>query len=89
MAKENKFKSSLENLGNKITSNIPNTPIQTAVEVKPTVHKVEETRFTVHIPTPLMNVIKDIGHENRKKIKTIFVEALEEYVYQSQLNLKK
>lgn len=86
MAKDNKFKESLGNLGSKISNAIPTTPIQTTVAVKPTVAKVEETRFTVHIPTPLMDTIKDIGHVNKKKIKVIFVEALEAYAMQNKIN---
>lgn len=57
------------------------TPVQqvvTSVVELPT--KIEETKFTVHIPTALMDEVKTIGFNRKKKLKTLFVEALEAYV---------
>lgn len=42
--------------------------------------KEEETAFHVFIPSDTLWKIKEIGVKQRKKIKEIFVEALNEYV---------
>lgn len=81
MGKPNKFQDELANLGGKLKEKEDTTPIQTIMPVTTTKSsQVEETKFTVHIPTDLMDNVKEIGFKNKKKIKTLFVEALAEYV---------
>lgn len=78
MAKQDKFKDILGNMNHHLLAK-DNTPVQKTVPVRKQ-EKIQETKFTVHIPSELMDSIKDIGYKNKKKIKTIFVEALEDYV---------
>ena len=79
MAKQDKFKDLLGSMNNHLQTKESTTPIQKTIPVvSPT--KTPETKFTVHIPTELMDSVKDIAHKNKKKIKTLFVEALEKYV---------
>jgi hypothetical protein len=42
--------------------------------------RVEETKFTVHLPVDLFEKVREIGFKERKKIKALMVEALEKYV---------
>jgi predicted transcriptional regulator len=69
-------------------------PIQTVVDEKEAIKaksidkktgkqvpaKEEETAFHVFIPSDTLWKVKEIGVKQRKKIKEIFVEALNEYV---------
>jgi hypothetical protein len=75
----------LGNFGSNLKTSETKLPIQKTVSVETKINKkqeieTEETKFTVHLPTPLMDSIKEIGFKNKKKIKTMFVEALEKYV---------
>jgi len=83
------WQNKLGNFGTNLKTSETKLPIQKTVAVDEKVEKkpqpkeepkIEETRFTVHLPTPLMDSIKEIGFKNKKKIKTMFVEALEKYV---------
>lgn len=85
MAKQDKFKDLLGNMNSHLLTKDSTTPIQKTIPVT-SIQKAEETKFTVHIPTELMNEIKDLGYKNKKKIKTIFVEALEEYTKNHNIN---
>ena len=90
MGKKN-FKSELESLGSKLKEKEDTTPMQEVSPVKeehtlPPIkqkQKEEEVQFTVYIPVELMDTIREIGFRRKKKIKAIFVEALEEYVAKS------
>ncbi|WP_028523272.1 hypothetical protein [Runella limosa] len=90
MGKKN-FKTELESLGTKLKEKEDTTPIQEVSPVKEastplrstTKQKAEEIQFTVYIPVELMDTIREIGFRRKKKIKAIFVEALEEYVAKS------
>lgn len=84
MAKQDKFKDLLGNMNNHLQTKDSNTPIQKTIPVTST-KKIEETKFTVHIPSQLMDQIKDIGHRDKKKIKSIFVEALEDYIIKNKI----
>lgn len=81
------FKTELASLGGKLKEKEDTTPMQEVSPVKepsipqpPKNQKAEEVQFTVYIPVELMDTIREIGFRRKKKIKAIFVEALEEYV---------
>ncbi len=79
------WQNKLGNFGSNLKTSETKLPIQKTVSVETKINKkqeieTEETKFTVHLPTPLMDSIKEIGFKNKKKIKTMFVEALEKYV---------
>ncbi|WP_255037794.1 hypothetical protein [Lacihabitans soyangensis] len=82
MAKENKAKAfglELSNLGKNLMETPSTTPMQKVTISKPT-GRVEETRFTVHLPADLFDKVREIGFKEKKKIKAIMVEALEKYI---------
>ena len=82
MAKENKAKAfglELSNLGKNLMETPSTTPMQ-KITVSKSTERVGETKFTVHIPTELFDKVREIGFKEKKKIKTIMVEALEQYV---------
>lgn len=82
------FKTELASLSGKLKEKEDTTPMQEVSPVKeqntptPTKksQKVEEIQFAVYIPVDLLDTIREIGFRRKKKIKAIFVEALEEYV---------
>jgi hypothetical protein len=63
-----------ENLRN---SETPVTPMQTVIPVKEK-SKIEETPFTLHIPTPLFQRIKILSATSRTSMKNLIIEALKE-----------
>jgi hypothetical protein len=74
-------------LANKESTNIPMQQVSPVEEIQTTeksqnttVKEKDETPFHVYIPTDLLWSIKEIGFKKKKKIKDIFVQALEEYV---------
>lgn len=84
---DDKLSSFGDKLAQKESNNIPMQKvspveeIQTAEKAKNTVLKEkDETPFHVYIPTELLWSIKEIGFKKKKKIKDIFVQALEKYV---------
>jgi hypothetical protein len=74
-------------LAKKESTNIPLQQVSPVEEIQATqkaqntaVKEKDETPFHVYIPTDLLWSIKEIGFKKKKKIKDIFVQALEEYV---------
>lgn len=91
--KKDNFKNQLATLGGKLKDKEDTTPLQEITPIQDRsksepekAPKAEETKFTVHIPTELMDTIKELGFKQKKKIKAIFVEALEEYAQKHKLS---
>lgn len=84
MAKSKKeMNDALGNLKDFMKTKEDTTPIQTTVVEDKKAQKeirIEETKFTVHIPTDLLDSIKEIAFYRKAKIKNIMVEALQDYV---------
>ena len=73
----------LGELKNYMSKKADTTPMQTTVvEDKKTTKsvQVEESRFTVVLPTELMDSVREIAFFKKKKLKKVFEEALEDYV---------
>ncbi len=81
MAKKNTTNQALEALKQFKKNTENTTPLQ---EVKPTQDKKKRTeqitRFTVDIESELMDKIKILGVQKKKKIRHIFEEALSQYL---------
>ena len=69
----------MSNLGKTLGESTYLTPMQKVIVSKLT-DRVEETKFTVHLPVDLFEKVREIGFKERKKIKALMVEALEKYV---------
>ena len=87
MAKNDKCKDRLVNMGSKLNDTTTQPPLQEHKEgrVEPVSNEAEklpDVKFTVHIPGELMDQIRTIGFKEKKKLKAIFKEALEAYVSQ-------
>lgn len=74
-------------LANKESTNIPMQQVSPVEETQTTekitnttVKEKDETPFHVYIPTDLLWSIKEIGFKKKKKIKDLFIQALEALV---------
>lgn len=92
--KKNEIADKMSNIKGMLKSKdaiLTDPPLQKEVEAIPTKTadkktgkqapvKQEETAFHVFIPSDTLWKVKEIGVKQRKKIKEIFIEALNEYV---------
>lgn len=76
-----------DKLANKESNNIPMQQVSPVEETQTTqktintaVKEKDETPFHVYIPTDLLWSIKEIGFKKKKKIKDLFIQALEALV---------
>jgi hypothetical protein len=74
-------------LAQKESTNIPMQKVSPVEEIQTTqkttntaVKEKDETPFHVYIPTDLLWSIKEIGFKKKKKIKDLFIQALEALV---------
>jgi hypothetical protein len=75
------YKHKLGNLADKLKKEIPRTPIQEVLPVKPTVIiKAAEVQFNNWIPKSLLKRLKAFGVEYDQSLKDINTEALEMFL---------
>ena len=84
---DNKLSSFGDILAKKESTNIPLQQVSPVEETQTTekapntvVKEKDETPFHVYIPTELLWSIKEIGFKKKKKIKDLFIQALEALV---------
>ena len=84
---DNKLSSFGDILAKKESTNIPLQQVSPVEETQITekapntvVKEKDETPFHVYIPTELLWSIKEIGFKKKKKIKDLFIQALEALV---------
>jgi hypothetical protein len=82
MAKSTNFQDKLNSIGSKLKETKSSTPIQ-EIKGDKVVPVVSETKFTVHIPTETMDHIRSLAFRDKKKLKTVFIEALHLYLAQN------
>lgn len=86
MAKGNNYSDRLKTMGDKLSkAPAKDTPLQEHKQgrVDPVEQEVQpkaDVKFTVHIPEDLMDQVRTIGFTQKKTLKAIFGEALQDYV---------